>query len=103
MKSITANVIRELAAFLDNGLQIRCLPKRKYRLNDSRIKRATQQFQENGENAAMLLDMVSHTVQGLVSQALNGHTEDDLEEEEPVLTALDGEVPVEFAEVAGNL
>lgn len=91
--NITATTVRELQTFVEQGLPIRNLPKRKYRLAGRRIKDATEQFGRN-QNVQEFLSMVSYCVQQLVRQNLELDAEPVIEEQ--ILAPLRGDVPPEF-------
>ncbi|KAF5294504.1 hypothetical protein FQR65_LT19979 [Abscondita terminalis] len=97
LRNITATVIRELHAFIDEGLQIRCISKRKYRHNNARIKNATSQFQRNQE-VGPFLNMVCNTMESLVQQQI--HTDNwEVEVEEPLLIGVNDGLPAEYSVV----
>lgn len=68
--------------------------KRKYRLNDQRIRDATAQFDTN-QDVGAFLRMVSRTVNTYMQRNLSDDN-DVNEEEEHLLAPLQGDVPVEF-------
>lgn len=91
-----ATTVRELRAFIDNGLPIKSLQKRKYRLNETRIQNATVIFERDGL-VGPFLKMVSYCVHSIVQSRL-ADTE-AAEDEDYLLGTLDGDLPLQFAEV----
>lgn len=98
MRRITAVTIRERKAFIDEGLQIRSLTKRKYRLNDRRIKEATAAFQAD-EDVVTFLNVVSHSAENIIQRNFTEEDEEEEEAEEQLLGFLPGNIPAEYREV----
>jgi len=94
IRDISAITVRELRAFVEEGLQIRSLTKRRYRMNDKRIKEATARLEENA-NVGEFLKTVCYSVETLFQNRI-ADGEEMREDVEYMLAPLDGGLPPGF-------
>lgn len=99
---ITAYTIWETRAFIDEGLQIRNLAKRKYRADNKRIK-DPQDNVEQQQNVAAFLSMLSYCTETLLRQHVTVDDDDhDTEDAEYLLGPLPGELLPQSAALVGE-
>ncbi|KAF5303804.1 hypothetical protein FQA39_LY19018 [Lamprigera yunnana] len=101
LRKITATTIREVSAFVDRGLQVRALGKRKYSLNDRRIQRAVD-YLNVSENVLVFLEIVCSTTQAILDWNLLDN-EPSFNNKEQLLVSLDGNVPRKYEIVGMSL
>ncbi|KAF5281753.1 hypothetical protein FQR65_LT14548 [Abscondita terminalis] len=94
IRNLTSTTIRELRAFVDEGLPIRTLGKRKYRLHNKRVKEATTQFLISSD-VGEFLNMLININNGMLDNELTNLQ--DIEDVEQLLTPLSSDVPAEFS------
>lgn len=95
IQELTATTARELQAFVNEGLQIRQFGKRKYRINEKRIKKASAEF-ANHKDVGRFLNAVTYSVEGLFQNSFAEDEEEDPTNEEFLLAPLSGNLPPEF-------
>ncbi|KAF5283130.1 hypothetical protein FQR65_LT14059 [Abscondita terminalis] len=96
LRELSAITIREIRGFVDHGLQVRSMSKRKYRINNRRIQVAMSQLESGQLELESYLGIVSHTTNNIVEENLS-FRDDITEDEEYLLGTLEAYIPQEYA------